>query len=168
MADLNFYKMHDDVNIPAFQTLESACFDIEYNPAGKNSYIVYNHVNDKIDRQLGVDNKAILMAGDRAILPTGLILDIPKNYSVRVHPRSSMAIKLGLPMVNCEAIIDADYTDELFIALYNISSNRVMIDPGTRIAQAELYIQYPYAIKEIPRPPTQRGNRKGGIGSTGK
>ena len=96
---------------------------------------------------------------ERVLIPTGLILDIPEGYSVRLHSRSGLAWKDGVYLTNCEGIIDYDYVEPVFVMMTNISQSPKTINNGDRICQAELV--------EIPEPPTRKTERDGGFGSTG-
>ena len=102
------------------------------------------------------------------MVPTGLILDIPAGHSVRIHPRSGNAIKKGLSFINCEGVVDSDYTDPLMIPVINLSDiQTIVINNNDRIAQGELIRDLSYNIEEISSPPEQKTNREGGFGSTG-
>lgn len=170
---LEFYKLKKSALLPDFATKQSACFDFAYHPgitdnAEADIVKVYNVNNQLVERPLGQEQKIIIMPGERALVPTGLIADIPEGYSIRIHPRSSMALKKGLTLVNCEGIIDSDYFNEIFITLHNISDVKVIIEPGMRVAQGELIKNERYEIKETKKKPVQKTNRKGGLGSTGE
>jgi len=104
---------------------------------------------------------------ERVLVPTGLILDIPEDFSVRIHPRSGISYKQGLTLVNGEGVIDADYVDELYIIMYNVSDNGHMVNNGDRIAQAEMVQKEKYVLWEIFQKPSQKSERDGGMGSTG-
>ena len=101
------------------------------------------------------------------MIPTGYILDIPEGYSVRLHPRSGLSLRHGIVLANCEAVIDSDYFDELFLLIQNNSEVSVNIHHGERLAQAELVKCEKYIIEETSVQPTQRTDRVGGLGSTG-
>jgi dUTP pyrophosphatase len=105
--------------------------------------------------------------GERVLVPTGLVLDIPQGYSVRIHPRSGLSLKQGLTLVNAEGVIDSDYVEELFIPLYNASSISVQLKHGDRIAQGELVRTELYEIVESTTRPERKTDRAGGFGSTG-
>lgn len=163
---LKIYKTHKDHELPKFQTEQAACFDIQAQFKGKAVYVGYNANNTKFERNFANDTMK-LMPGDRMMIPAGIILDIPKGYSVRVHPRSGLAIKSGLAMVNSEGIIDSDFIDELSVLLINTSNNPFVVRHGDRIAQAELVPQLTYEIAETKTAPKVKTNRTGGLGSTG-
>lgn len=167
MTELKIFKTHPDVNLPAFATDEAACFDIAACMLGKVTYQGYNKTNANFERKIGTDGSIAVMSGDRVMVPTGMILDIPKGYSVRLHPRSGLSLKQGLVLANCEAVIDSDYFNELFLLIHNISENKIVINHGERLAQAELVEQIKYKIVETTVKPEQRTNRVGGLGSTG-
>ena len=101
------------------------------------------------------------------MVETGLIFDIPIGYSIRIHPRSGLAFKKGITLLNAEGIIDSDYTDELKILLYNTSNIDFFVHQGDRIAQGELVKNLDYTIEECYTAPAKKTNRIGGFGSTG-
>ena len=109
----------------------------------------------------------MLFRSDRMMVPTGLILDIPEGYSVRVHARSGLSLKQGLVLVNAEGIIDSDYVEELFVLMTNISDNPISINNGDRIAQGELVKAEQYILEETSDKPATKTDRNGGMGSTG-
>lgn len=165
MNRLNVYKTHPDISLPKFGTKQAACFDIAFQPAGKTEYTGYNQYNAPITRQLNGTIK--IMPGDRIMVPTGLIFDIPEGYSVRIHPRSGLSYKNGLVLANLEAVIDSDYIQETFILLHNTSQVDQVINAGDRIAQGELVKKEEYVLWEINEAPIQKTDRIGGLGSTG-
>lgn len=167
MTELKIYKTHPNVALPAFGTQQAACFDLAYQPHGKSSYTGYDVYNKPVTRNLTVDGYLTIMPGDRIMVPTGLIFDIPEGYSVRIHPRSGLSFKQGLVLANLEAVIDSDYVQETFVLLTNFSQNHQTIRPGDRVAQAELVPQLKYALTETIVAPTQKTDRVGGLGSTG-
>jgi len=166
MVTLNVFKTHPDVNIPSFQTDQSACFDIAVNLAGKTTFSGYSKTNSKFTKDVYLD-LIYVMPGDRILIPTGLIFDIPQGYSIRLHPRSGLSLKNGLVLANSEGVIDSDYTNETFILMTNISENSQHIKNHDRIAQAELVKNVPFTFAEISTAPSQKTDRIGGMGSTG-
>ena len=167
MLRLNVYKTHPDVVAPDFATKQSACFDLAFSALGKVDYTGYNKQNKTFTRKIGKDGSIHIMPGDRVMVPTGLILDIPEGYSVRVHPRSGLSLKQGIILANSEGVIDSDYTNELFLLMTNISENGININHGDRIAQGELVEKLTYGIYDAKDKPTQKTDRVGGMGSTG-
>jgi dUTP pyrophosphatase len=166
MNRLNIYKTNPNVVLPKFGTKQAACFDISFQAEGKATYSGYNSFNAPFTRSLSSGSIRI-MPGDRILVPTGLIFDIPEGYSVRIHPRSGLSYKQGLILANLEAVIDSDYIQETFILLTNRSEVDQTINNGDRIAQAELVKKEEYVLWEIMEAPTQKTDRIGGLGSTG-
>jgi dUTP pyrophosphatase len=168
MAILKFYKVDSNVQLPKYQTEQSACFDLAYQPYGKKSVSGYNRVNAPVTRNIDSQTgRLVIPGGDRAMVPTGLILDIPEGYSVRVHPRSGLSFKQGIMLANCEGVIDSDYVEELYILVHNTSDVNFVVNVGDRIAQAELVQAIIPSIEETKERPTQKTSRNGGLGSTG-
>lgn len=167
MNRLNVYKTHSEVTLPKFATRQAACFDISYQPYGKNGYNGINQYNAPFTRPFGQNGAIRIMPGDRIMVPTGLIFDIPEGYSVRIHARSGLSYKQGLTLANHEAVIDSDYIQETFILLHNTSEVDQTIYVGDRIAQAEMVKKEEYILWEIDEAPTQKTDRVGGLGSTG-
>ena len=102
----------------------------------------------------------------RAIVPTGLFLEIPAGYEVQVRPRSGLAAKKGITVLNAPGTIDADYRGEVCVILVNLSSEPFVVEKGERIAQ--LVLSRPECIEwdECRRlSESERGD--GGFGSTG-
>lgn len=175
MVKLKFYRTYEGSKkeLPKPATKDSACFDISFSCEGKTLYTGYSKTNKKIKRRFGgniigsINTNIYIGPGDRILVPTGFILDIPKGYSVRIHPRSGISLKQGLVLANSEGVIDSDYIEELFIMIYNISDNGIWIKDGDRIAQGELVQTIDYDISETKKKPIQKTNRVGGLGSTG-
>lgn len=164
---LKIYKTHPDVKLPSFATQEAACFDIAAQFYGKQTYNGYKETNTPFEGLLSGSNEITIMPGDRVLVPTGLIFDIPKGHSIRIHPRSGLSYKQGIVLANLEAVIDSDYFHETFVLLKNTSANKVRIANGDRIAQGELVKILQYTIEETTEKPAQRTDRVGGLGSTG-
>jgi dUTP pyrophosphatase len=167
MNRLNVYKTNPNIVLPRFGTKQAACFDISFQAEGKATYSGYNSFNAPFTRALTSSGAIRIMPGDRILVPTGLIFDIPEGYSVRIHPRSGLSYKQGLILANLEAVIDSDYIQETFILLTNRSEVDQTINNGDRIAQAELVKKEEYVLWEIMEAPTQKTDRIGGLGSTG-
>jgi dUTP pyrophosphatase len=163
-----FRTFPNGIELPKFATEGSACFDLAFSSYGKARYDGYSSTSGNFNRPYGQNGTIKLMPHERVMAPTGLIFEIPKGYSLRIHPRSSVAYKKGLILVNCEAVIDADYFHETFLLLLNTSEAPIDIFPGDRIAQAELVRVMDYTIKETLDQPEQTTDREGGIGSSGR
>lgn len=163
---LNVFKLNDDVCLPVYSTERSACFDIfAYLKDGEA--IKGRSVYNRDIRLIVIGGTLTLQAGDRMMIPTGLIFDIPEGYSIRIHPRSGLSLKSGLNLVNCEGVVDEDYVNPSFILLQNTSLSSVQITNGDRIAQGEIVAVNRADFVEVSEAPTQKTNRDGGFGSTG-
>ena len=107
-----------------------------------------------------------LDAGDRALIPTGLAIALPEGYEAQVRPRSGLAVKHGITVLNSPGTIDADYRGEIKVILINHGNEAFTIERGMRIAQMVVekheYIEWE-VVKDLDE--TQRGDK--GFGSTG-
>lgn len=107
-----------------------------------------------------------LEPGQRSLVPTGLAFEIPHGYEIQARPRSGLAIKKGLSLVNTPGTIDADYRGEVKIILINLGNESVTIEQGERIAQLVLCPVYQARLVQVADiNDTKRG--AGGFGSTG-
>lgn len=118
----------------------------------------------------GVDLHAAVEArlgpGERGAVPTGLIFEIPIGFEIQVRPRSGLALKTGLTVLNAPGTIDAGYRGEVCVILYNASKEPVMVHPGDRIAQAVLArVERIEWVEAEELAESSRG--AGGFGSTG-
>jgi dUTP pyrophosphatase len=166
MVALKLYKTHPEIILPTFATDQAACFDLSYQGHGKHEYKGYNDTNRPFSRPTP-NGTIFINSHERVLVPTGIIMDIPKGYSVRIHARSGLSLKEGLILANSEAVIDSDYVDEIFVLIYNRSTIGRTISIGERIAQAELVKSIIYKIEETKDRPSTKTNRTGGLGSTG-
>ena len=164
---LKYYKVVPSAHNLKFATEGSACFDISASLIPDQTVVVYTPEEGRIDITINKFSAITIKPGDRVLVPTNLILDIPANYSVRIHPRSGLALKSGLILANCEGVIDSDYIDPLYVMIYNISGQNQVISDGDRIAQGELVKTEQYAVSETSVKPLQKSSRIGGFGSTG-
>src|SRR5690606_12038978 len=102
-----------DVDLPAYATPDSAGLDL----------------------QAALSAPLLLAPGDRRLIPTGLRLRLPRGYEGQVRPRSGLALRLGLTVLNAPGTIDADYRGEVKVLLINHGSEAVQLTPRMRIAQ---------------------------------
>lgn len=165
MTTLKIWKTHPSNQIPKKATEGSACFDLQFQGHGKREYKGFSRMNKAFARPM--NNMINIQPGDRIMVPTGLILDIPEGHSVRVHARSGLSLKQGLVLANAEGVIDSDYVEELMVLIWNISDNAIQINTGDRIAQAELIKDAEYEITTTAIRPVTKTTRVGGMGSTG-
>lgn len=165
--NLSFYKTHESAHVPAFETEGAACFDFKASllPGAEVSY--YNSFNEKHVVYIAPNKSILIMPKCRYLVPTNLIMDIPLGYSVRIHPRSGLALKNGITLINCEGVIDSDYVHPTYITLFNGSDTSFEVKDGDRIAQGELVRMENYYIAQTFEAPTQKTSRAGGFGSTG-
>lgn len=113
-----------------------------------------------------MDASLTLTPGARALVPTGLALAIPEGYEGQVRPRSGLALKHGVTLLNSPGTIDADYRGELGVILVNLGDAPFVVAPGDRIAQIVFAAVVPLALQAVSELPSSvRG--AGGFGSTG-
>jgi len=168
MLSLKYYKTHPNAKEPVFATRGSACFDLHACLDGLERYKVHQ---DTLDREIErpLKNGSIQIFNmERVLIPTGLILDIPVGYSVRLHSRSGLVWEQGLYLTNCEGVIDWDYIEPLYVMMTSLAQSPKSINNGNRICQAELVEKIQYDFIEAKKPPAQKTERDGGFGSTGK
>ena len=114
-----------------------------------------------------VKNKMIINPGKTKTIPTGIAIAIPKNYEIQIRPRSGLAAKKGISVLNTPGTVDSDYRGEIKIILINFSKKPFVVKSGDRIAQMILSPIAKGKLKEVKiLPSTVRG--QGGFGSTGK
>ena len=172
LPTLRYSKIFDDVLEPVFATKGSACFDIFSYFGNQHISLWLDDQNAKQARQTKADKDGkpyvLIYPQERMLIPTGITFDIPKDHSVRIHVRSSVALKQGLMLGNGEGVIDSDYVDPCFIILYNSSNTARQIFSHTRYAQGELVKNYKYNLGLSQFAPEQKTERDGGFGSTGE
>jgi dUTP pyrophosphatase len=119
-----------------------------------------------LDLRANLDNEVVLASLQRAVMPTGLFLEIPHGYEAQVRPRSGLAAKQGVTVLNSPGTIDSDYRGELKVILVNLSHESVTIHHGDRIAQLVVAKHETIEWETIEiLSETKRG--AGGFGSTG-
>lgn len=107
-----------------------------------------------------------LAPGARALIPTGLSIALPEGYEAQIRPRSGLALKHGISLVNTPGTIDADYRGEIGVIVINLGAEPFVIERGMRIAQMVIAAYTRAEFSEVLELPTsQRG--AGGFGSTG-
>ena len=119
-----------------------------------------------MDLRAALEGDLVLAPGARALVPTGLFLQIPPGYEAQVRPRSGLALKRGLTVLNAPGTIDADYRGEVGVILVNLSAAEQIIAPGDRVAQLLFApVTRGELIEVAALEETARGG--GGFGSTG-
>ncbi len=120
-----------------------------------------------LDIRANIKEGILLKSLERVLIPTGLKIAIPDGYEVQVRPRSGLAIKNGITMLNTPGTIDSDYRGELKVIAVNLSKDDYVIEPNERIAQLVLNkIEQIEFVEVESLDETERG--EGGFGHTGK
>ena len=131
--------------LPAYETIQSAGMDLRAN----------------------LEEPITLQPMQRCLVPTGLFMALPAGYEAQVRPRSGLAIKKGITVLNSPGTIDADYRGEVCVILINLSSEPFIIEDGERIAQMIIARHEQAEWQEVEvLDETERG--AGGFGHTGK
>ena len=114
-----------------------------------------------------IKNKITIDPGKTVMIPTGIAVAIPKNYEIQIRPRSGLAAKKGISVLNTPGTVDSDYRGEIIIILINLSKKSFVVKSGDRVAQMIVCPVAKGKLQEVKNlPKTVRG--KGGFGSTGK
>ena len=154
--------------LPKYETSKSAGMDIR---ADFSRVTPENPVKVWGDAEIvfagDCHNKTLLRLdpGSRALIPTGIFTAIPEGYEIQLRPRSGLAIKKGLNLINCIGTIDADYRAEWGIPVVNQGLETIWIEDGERICQAVLNKVEQIEWDEVNT--LNETNRNGGFGSTG-
>lgn len=132
-------------DLPAYQTIHSAGLDLRAN----------------------IESDIIIKPLERVLVPTGLFIELPVGYEAQIRPRSGLALKHGISILNSPGTIDSDYRGEIGIILVNLSNEEFIIKDGERICQMVInkYEQIEWLEVESLNS-TDRG--EGGFGHTGK
>ncbi|HEY4255264.1 MAG TPA: dUTP diphosphatase [Chlamydiales bacterium] len=118
------------------------------------------------DVRARIDTAIVIKPGKRAIIPTGLRFEIPEGYEIQVRPRSGLAAKQGITVLNTPGTIDADYRGELAVILINLGEEEFIVTPQMRIAQIVLspVPQAEFLLREVL---SATARASGGFGHTG-
>ena len=145
MVKILVKKLDSRVKLPSYKTIGSSGMDL-----------------------MALTNKPIKILPQKSYLvPTGISVAIPKNYEIQIRPRSGLAAKNNISVLNTPGTIDSDYRGEIKIILFNHSSDEFLINDGDRIAQIVLMPVHKIDFEEVENlPDTVRG--EGGFGSTGR
>ena len=120
-----------------------------------------------LDLMAYIDSPIIIAPGTSALIPTGISLAIPNDLEIQIRPRSGLAAKSNITVLNTPGTIDSDYRGEIKIILFNHSKENFLVKNGDRIAQMILMPVLKIEFDEVNElPDTIRGS--GGFGSTGK
>ena len=144
MTKILIKRLSKNISLPKYETEGSSGMDLAAN----------------------VDQLVEIHPGGTAIIPTGLAVSLPKNYEIQIRPRSGLAAKNGISVLNTPGTIDADYRGELKVILINLSEKIFKVEKGLRIAQMVLCPVTKAVLKEVDElENTKRGSD--GFGSTG-
>ena len=144
MIEVLIKRLSNNVELPKYETNGSSGMDLSAN----------------IDKQIKIE------PGKTSIIPTGISLAIPENFEIQIRPRSGLAAKNQISVLNTPGTIDADYRGELKVILINLSNKTFVVEGGARIAQMVLCPIVKAKLKEVDNlDDTSRG--AGGFGSTG-
>ncbi len=133
-----------DLPIPAYATAGAAGFDL----------------------RAAIDAPTVLAPRERLLVPTGFACAVPHGYELQVRPRSGLAVKHGIGIINSPGTVDSDYRGPLMVCLINLGAERFTINRGDRIAQAVVAPAPQVPLVEVDElEETERGG--GGFGSTG-
>ncbi len=133
--------------IPEYKTDGSAGCDLSYN--GYENIIIY--------------------PGNRAVVPTGLFVEIPNGYEMQIRPRSGLTVSHGVTVLNSPGTIDSDYRGEVKVILINLGKEKFKVRKGDRIAQAVISKYEQASWKTVSMEDLDETTRNdGGFGSTGK
>jgi dUTP pyrophosphatase len=144
MTEILIKRLSKDISLPKYETDGSSGMDISAD----------------------IENDIEILPGKSAVIPTGLAVSIPKNFEIQIRPRSGLAAKNQISVLNTPGTIDADYRGELKVILINHSDKVFKIEKGLRIAQMVLCPVIKATLKDVDiLETTKRGS--GGFGSTG-
>ena len=144
MTKILIKRLSKEISLPKYETTGSSGMDLAANIAG----------NISID------------PGKTAIIPTGLALSVPKGFEVQIRPRSGLAAKKKISVLNTPGTIDSDYRGEIKVILINQGQETFKVEKGLRIAQMVVCPVVQAQIKEV-EDLNETGRGKGGFGSTG-
>jgi dUTP diphosphatase len=120
-----------------------------------------------LDLRAAIDGDRVVSPGERTLVPTGLVLEIPEGWEGQVRPRSGLALRHGMVLPNAPGTIDSDYRGEVMVILANLGSEAVTIRRGDRIAQ--LVVAPVAAVTWVESEELAASERAdGGFGSTGR
>ena len=120
-----------------------------------------------VDLRANIDEAIALKPLERKLIPTGLYIELPHGFEAQILPRSGLALKKGITVLNSPGTIDADYRGEICIILINLSSETFVINDGERICQMVI-ASHEQAEWELVANLTETERGEGGFGHTGK
>tara|TARA_Y100001935_G_C17244362_1_gene477453 strand:- start:705 stop:1145 length:441 start_codon:yes stop_codon:yes gene_type:complete len=144
MTEILIKRLSKNINLPRYETEGASGMDLS----------------------AFIDSPVNIEPGKISIIPTGISISVPKNYEIQIRPRSGLAAKNQISVLNTPGTIDSDYRGEVKVILINLSNKTFVVENGVRIAQMVLCPITKAKIKEVSNlEKTNRGS--GGFGSTG-
>ena len=144
MTEILIKRFYKDINLPKYETEGSSGMDLAAH----------------------IENSILIEPGNTVMVPTGIAVSIPKNFEIQIRPRSGLAARNKISVLNTPGTIDSDYRGEIKVILINLSEKTFTIEKGTRIAQMVLCPIVKARFKEVESlGETPRGSS--GFGSTG-
>tara|TARA_B100001063_G_C16593494_1_gene466861 strand:- start:158 stop:598 length:441 start_codon:yes stop_codon:yes gene_type:complete len=144
MTEILIKRLSKDVPLPKYETTGSSGMDLSAN----------------------IEKEIYIAPGKSFIIPTGLAISIPRNFEIQIRPRSGLAAKNQISVLNTPGTIDSDYRGELKVILINLGENIFKVEKGLRIAQMVVSPVIKASLREVDTlEETKRGS--GGFGSTG-
>ena len=134
----------------------------------KNELPAYSTIHSAgMDLRANLDEAVVLKPLERALIPTGLFIELPEGHEAQIRPRSGLALKKGITVLNTPGTVDADYRGEIGVILINLSKEDFVIEHGERICQMVIaaHEKVEWDLVEVLEE-TERG--AGGFGHTGK
>ncbi|MDR0420853.1 MAG: dUTP diphosphatase [Prevotellaceae bacterium] len=119
-----------------------------------------------LDLRANIEEEIILKPLERKLIPTGLFIELPDGYEAQIRPRSGLALKHGISLLNTPGTIDSDYRGEIGVILVNLSNDEFVLKPGERIAQM-IICKFERIEWESVSDLSQSERGDGGFGSTG-
>lgn len=120
-----------------------------------------------LDLRANIENPVVLKPLERQLVTTGLYIELPEGYEAQIRPRSGLAIKHGISIVNAPGTIDADYRGEIGVVLINLSDKEFIVNDGERICQM-VVSRHECIVWEEVNELGKTGRGKGGFGHTGR
>lgn len=167
----NFFDVAPQSSID--YTMNHSTIDVEIFSQKGNDYVPQyaTSLSSGCDLKANLTNELIIPPNTSTVIPTGLKVNIPPGYELQIRPKSGLALKHGLTVLNSPGTVDADYSNEIGVILINHGSQPVTITPGMKIAQAVLSSVFQMKFSEVSESlidsTDKKSERKGGFGSTG-
>jgi dUTP pyrophosphatase len=128
-------------------------------------YYATDHASG-FDLMAAVEEPVIIKPMERKVIPTGIVIELPEGFEAQIRPRSGLALKYGITLLNSPGTVDADYRGEIKVLLINLGQEEFVVKRGDRIAQMVICPVVRVLLEEVQElTPTERGPN--GFGSTG-